>query len=352
MASKLLVYGATGYTAQLILELCAQYNLQPVIAGRNAHAIETLALKYDLPFRVFDLTNVAHIAANLRDTEVVLHCAGPFETTAKPMMEACLQAGVHYLDITGEIGVFEMAKQLDQRARERNIMIMPGVGFDVVPTDCLALALKERMPDATHLELAFAGMGGGISHGTATTMVRGLGKAGAARKQGVITPEPVGRHGQWIDFGAKKLFTISIPWGDVSTAHHTTGIANIRVFTAAKPASYRLLKWQWAYNWLLRTTWAKRMAQSKIDKAPAGPNEQLLQKSRSLIWGKVRNEKNETAVARYSTPNGYALTADAALHIAQKVLQGNWQPGYHTPAGCFGSGLVHQLAGVEPLEWL
>jgi short subunit dehydrogenase-like uncharacterized protein len=352
MSSKLLIYGANGYTARLKVELCQGYNLSPVLGGRNAPAIGALATNYNLPFRIFDLGSVAHIAANLKDIKAVLHCAGPFENTAKPIMEACLQAGVHYLDITGEIGVFEKAKQMDQRARERNIMIMPGVGFDVVPTDCLALALKERLPDATHLELAFASLGGGISHGTASTMVQGLGKAGAARAEGVVTPEPTGKYGQWIDFGNKKLFTISIPWGDVSTAFHTTGIPNIRVFTGAKPSAYRLLKWQWAYNWLLRTKWVKNLIQNRIDNGPAGPNVKILQESRSLIWGKVRNAKNETAEARYSVPNGYALTAHAALHIAERVLKDDWRPGYQTPAGCYGSNLVQQLENVKTLEWL
>ena len=129
-------------------------------------------------------------------------------------------------------------------------MLMPGVGFDVVPTDCMAKYLKDRLPDATNLELAFASIGGKFSHGTAMTMAEGLGEGGAARVNGKITKEPLGKKGMWVDFGLKKLFVMSIPWGDVSTAFFTTGIPNIQTYTGASEKTFKLLKWQ--FNFKLR----------------------------------------------------------------------------------------------------
>ena len=173
--TKFLLYGANGYTGRLITELAAQYNLQPVLAGRNRQSIEALAAEHHLTSRIFNLDDAEVLKEALEDVAVVLHAAGPFKYTAWPMLEACLQTGTHYVDITGEIEVFEIAKKYDSAAHEAGIMILPGAGFDVVPTDCLALYLHNQLPDATALQLAFASTNGGVSHGTALTMLEGLG---------------------------------------------------------------------------------------------------------------------------------------------------------------------------------
>ena len=242
--SPLLVYGANGYTGQLIAELSTSYGLAPQLAGRNEGSITNLALRYNLPYSVFSLDNKEEIDNALRGKKVLINAAGPFSRTAKPLVESCLKNGVHYLDITGEIEVFEMVKTYHQQALEKGLTLLPGSGFDVVPTDCLALFLKNELPDATHLQLAFTSVGGGLSHGTATTMVEGLGRGGAARINGQIVKQPLGKKGMWIDFGESKRFVMSIPWGDVSTAFYTTGIPNIDVYTGIDPKVYKLLKSQ------------------------------------------------------------------------------------------------------------
>ena len=349
--TKLLLYGANGYTGKLIASMAADYGLEPILAGRNHDEIIQLAKKYDLSFRIFDLDNTENIVAQISDCKLVLHAAGPFMRTAKPMIKACMQAGVHYLDITGEIAVFEMAKKMHQAAEAAGIMLMPGVGFDVVPTDCMALYLHQRMPDATHLQLAFASVGGGVSHGTATTMVTSLGSGGAAREDGMIVSKPLGHKGMTVDFGIKKRFVMTIPWGDVSTAHHTTGIPNIETFTAVKPAVFRLLKWQSLFNPILRTAWVKKMVQKKIDAAPPGPDEKARATVKSLVWSCIRNAAGESISAHFSGPEGYTLTAHAALIIAKKVLEGNYIIGYQTPAGCFGKDLALEIPDTYRSEY-
>jgi short subunit dehydrogenase-like uncharacterized protein len=139
--------------------------MKPLLAGRNAIAVEELAKKHHLDYRVFALDETARLDAALQEVDMVLHCAGPFSLTSRPMVEACLRNKKHYTDITGEISVFESMAALDDKAKASEAMVMPGVGFDVVPSDCLARHLKDRLPSATHLSLAFYGMGR-ISHGT------------------------------------------------------------------------------------------------------------------------------------------------------------------------------------------
>lgn len=345
--STFLLYGANGYTGRLIARYAADYGLKPLLAGRNREALETLANSLNLPWRVVDLEDPAGLDRVLSEVDVVLHAAGPFRRTAAPMIEACIRTRTHYLDITGEIAVFERAKSMHQKAAEAGIMIMSGVGFDVVPTDCIALYLKNRLPDATHLKLAFGSVGGGLSHGTAITMAEGAGEPGAARVNGRIVPVPVGQKGMWVDFGIKKLFTMTIPWGDVSTAYTTTGIPNIETYTAVAPRTHRLLKYQWMFNWFLRLPFVRARSIQKIKARPAGPDDARRERSKCLVWGEVTNAAGESRCARLIGPEGYTLTAITSLIITRKVLEGSFRTGYQTPAGCYGEDLILEVPNLE-----
>jgi short subunit dehydrogenase-like uncharacterized protein len=223
---------------------------------------------------------------------------------------------------------------------------MPGVGFDVVPTDCMALHLKNKLPDATHLKLAFASIGGGVSHGTAMTIVSRLGEGGATRRNGRIVREPIAKKGLWVDFGEKKLFVMSIPWGDISTAYFTTGIPNIETYTGVKPIIYDIMKMQRLFNWLLKMEWVKNMIRKKIKDRPAGPSDEMRSKAKALVWGEARNAKGEKIEHHFACADGYTLTAHSSLIIAKKVLEGNFKPGYQTPASCYGEELVNEIPGT------
>jgi short subunit dehydrogenase-like uncharacterized protein len=342
-----LLYGANGYTGKLITALATQYDLKPTLAGRNEQAIRTLAEQFNFPYRVFTLDDQNQLDKNLEGIDVVLNAAGPFQYTAKQMIESCLRTNTHYLDITGEIPVFEMAKRYDQQAKNAGITIMPGTGFDVVPTDCLALYLKNKLPDATQLKLSFATLGGGLSHGTATTMVGGLGESGAIRQNGKIVRKPLGHKGMWVDFRMKKIFVMTIPWGDVSTAFHTTGIPNIETYTGIPRGTYKLLKFQPLFNWVMRGSLFRKLIKKQIDKRAPGPSDEERRKSKSLVWGEVQNEKGEKISARLITMDGYTLTAHSSLIIAKKVLNGNFIAGYQTPASAYGSDLVLEVPATE-----
>lgn len=347
MLPAILLYGANGYTAQLIIEEALRQELPLVLAGRNAKAIRDLSDQYSLPYRIGTLEDPSSLDQLLTDITVVLHAAGPFSITGEPMIRACIRNRVHYLDITGEIGVFEMAHALHAEALDAGVMVLPGCGFDVVPTDCMAAWLHEKMPDATHFELAFASTGGGVSHGTATSMVSKLGEGGAIRQNGVITHRPLGHSGKWVDFDGKKIFVMSIPWGDVSTAYHTTGIRNIITYAAMPPAAYRILKGQFLFNWLLRTRLLRNLLQKQIDKRSPGPDAQTRSRSNSLVVAEVRNAGGQFIKGFLKGPDGYTMTALASILIARKVIGGQWKPGYQTPAGCYGNGLVLEIPGVS-----
>ncbi|MBR9922916.1 MAG: hypothetical protein GYB31_18985 [Bacteroidetes bacterium] len=342
----ILIYGAYGYTGKLIAEEAIRKDLPVILAGRSLKKLDALPWK-EHEKRCFSLDNPDAIDQNLKGIKVVLHAAGPFMDTAEPMIAACLRCGTHYLDITGEIGVFEFAARQDKKAKEAGIIIMPGTGFDVVPTDCMALHLKQQMPDATHLKLAFSGLGGGPSRGTSMTMVQSLGQKGAVRKGGKITRAAVGHKTLKVPFPGQTRFCMTIPWGDVSTAYYTTGIPNIETYMGIKPSSYKYVKWQQRLSWLLRMNWVRNIIKNRIKKGPAGPTAEQRASGTSLVWGQVKNEKGETKEARLVCQNGYALTALTSVHIASKLNQRMLGTGFQTPAAAFGADFILEFEGSE-----
>lgn len=351
LMQNFLLYGANGYTGELIARFAAKYQLTPILAGRRKEAIEPLATKLGLPFLVFDLNDGKALRKALSDVKLVMHCAGPYDDTAKPVVEACLETQTHYIDLNGDLDVFEMIRTYDEQAKQNNVMLLPGAGFDVVPTDCIASTLKNKMPDATHLEIAFTILGSKLSRGTARTTVLKLGEPGAIRKNGIITPEAVGKRGRTIEFitaesKSQKQFVMSIPWGDVSTAYFSTGIPNIISYTGMAKGVYMFNKAQFLFNWLLRTSFVRNLVRKIINSQSPGPDDTMRDNAVSLIWAQVRNAKGEIATATMQTPEAYSLTATSMLHIAKKILEGNYKAGYQTPSSAYGPDLIMEMQGV------
>lgn len=347
--SRLLIYGANGYTGHLIARVARQRGVEPapILAGRSADKVGAIARELGFDQRIFGLDDPAAVRAGLADVDVVVHCAGPFSRTSKPMVDACLATGTHYLDITGEMAVFEEVAKRDADAKEAGVMLLPGAGFDVVPTDCTAVFLKGKLPSATHLELAFNRLGGGVSHGTATTAVENLHMGNYVRRSGVLTPDDQVRTRR-IDYGepGEKL-SVAIPWGDVSTAWHSTEIPNITVWMPATRAMILGMKAARKAGRLLSSAPFQKAVKKLVDMRPAGPTDAERARGTTFIWGEARDERSGQRVeSRLKTPEGYTLTADAALHIAGKVLAGDHPPGFQTPGKAYGADLVLELPGV------
>ncbi|MEP7076336.1 MAG: saccharopine dehydrogenase NADP-binding domain-containing protein, partial [Acidobacteriota bacterium] len=338
-----LIYGANGYTGELITRFAVERGLKPILAGRNAIAVEALAKKHHLDYQVFSLDEEYRIDNVLQGVDAVLHCAGPFSLTSRPMVEACLRNKKHYSDITGEIAVFEACAAMDKKAQEAGVMLMPGVGFDVVPSDCLAKHLKDRLPTATRLSLAFYGMGR-LSHGTQATMTMNVGNGGAIRRDGKITGVRAAWKSREIDFGEVTKTGVTIPWGDVATAFYSTGIPNIEVFTVVPPSNLKMMKASRYLGWLLATKPFQDYLQKKIP--VGGPSDAERTKGKTLLWGEATDRNGNRVESRMQGPEGYTITAVAALNIVEKILAGNFTPGYQTPAKAYGADLVLEIEGV------
>ncbi len=350
MKPRLLIYGANGYTGRLIARAAVERGLAPVLAGRSRESISALATELGCESLAFELSDPSRLAAALAGSSVVIHCAGPFSATAAPMIAACIAARVHYTDITGEIEVFEHAFRQDAAARAAGIVVCPGTGFDVVPTDCLALTLAGRLPDATRLALGFDSRSS-LSRGTAATSVEGLGHGSCVREGGELRRIPLGSRSRRIDFGAGEKLATAIPWGDVSTAFRTTGIPNIEVYVPVSPKALANLRRLGHLGWLLRRQVraglpevAHRQARTRAGRggARADPGPRL---------GRgTRTRPGARATARVRVPNGYTLTRDAAVAIAERLLAGGAPAGFTTPARLMGSDFVTRLPGVSQVS--
>lgn len=343
-----MIYGANGYTGELIAREAKRRGMQPVLAGRNQESIARLASELQLPSRVFGLGDVHIAAQQLEGIHTVLHCAGPFSATSAPMIEACLAAKANYLDITGEIGVFEYAHAQATRAQQAGIVLCPGVGFDVIPTDCIAAALKAALPDAIQLALGFDSRSG-FSPGTAKTSVEGLAQGGKVRRGGAIVSVPLAYDTRRIDFGDGEKLAMTIPWGDVSTAYYSTGIPDIAVYIPASPGMVKNARRANHLRWLIGWRPVQQFLKRRIEKSVKGPDAATRARLPTYVWGEAINAAGQKKTARIRTANGYSLTVDGALAVVGYLLDHKPAPGAYTPSKLVGADLVGTLPGSGQL---
>ena len=351
-----ILYGASGYTGQLIAELAKARGRAPILAGRSAEKIRPLAERLGLRWRAFPLER-----PQLEGVGLVLHCAGPFSQTSRPMVDACLAARAHYLDVTGEVEVFEAVLARDAEARERGIVLLPGTGFDVVPSDCLAALLKQRLPGATALELAFATRGRS-SPGTMKTALENAPKGGLVRRGGKLLRVAPAALVREIPFADRPRQAMSIPWGDLSTAYRSTGIPDITVFMAASPLAIRAAPFLRYGAPLLGLAPVQALLRARIERQVKGPDLDQRARGSGQFWGRVSARVASTGAVESGLPpspppqsvemtmqigDGYTLTAEAALECAARVLAGAVQPGAWTPSLAFGADFAASLPGVR-----
>jgi short subunit dehydrogenase-like uncharacterized protein len=341
-----MLYGANGYTGELTAVRAAELGMKPVLAGRREEAVRPIAERLGLPWQAFPVEQLGDELA-AAGSKALLLCAGPFSATSAQAVEACLRARAHYVDITGEISVFEAVHRRDADAKKAGIVLLPGGGFDVVPSDCLAASLARALPGATHLELAFASHGS-PSKGTAKTTVEGLGKlSGAIRENGIIRRVKVAWKTMDIPFRDETRRCLSIPWGDVATAYVSTKIPNIVVYMWLPSKQIRALKWARPVLPLLALGPVQRALKRRIDKNVQGPDATMRKSGRTQLWGRVRDAGGRSVEGTLVTPEGYQLTVESSLEIIRRLLAGGVAAGAHTPSTAFGPDFVTQLAGCD-----
>lgn len=342
-AARWLLYGANGFTGKLIAEECARRGLSPILAGRREDAIRPLAERLGLSWRVFSLDRSEAIARELEGVGAALLCAGPFSRTSAPFVDACLRSRRHYLDITGEVEVLEAVHARDAEARAAECVLMPAVGFDVVPSDCLAASLKRALPDATRLELAFYGIAE-PGPGTLKTMIEGIERGGAVRRDGKIVRVPIAWKRRSIPFHDEARLAVTIPWGDLATAYRSTGIPNIEVYMAAPRAQLAAVRVARRLSPVLRAAPVRRAANRFVERWISGPDERARAGGHSEFWG-CASSGDRSVEGTASGPEGYDLTVRTSIESVLRVLRGDVAPGAWTPSSAFGASFFAEIDG-------
>lgn len=342
-----LIYGSYGYTGQLIVARALKEGLRPVLAGRNEKKLRAQAEQYSLDCRAFSLHHTAKLDAALLEVDAVLHCAGPFIHTFRQMAEACLRTKRHYVDISGEIPGFEALASMDARAKEAGIMLLPGAGFDVVPSDCLAAHLRQRLPSAKQFRLFLRGVGAGVSRGTAKSAVENMHRQGTIRRDGQLVQVPPAWNVRERDFGRGYTKVVSVGWGDVSTAYYSTGIPNIETYFAFPESVINLLRLMRVVGPFMYNRVVKSLLKLSIDMFLKGPKDEKRKSASAIFVGEVIGQKGERAVSRLITPEGYTCTALTTVEIMKRILNKELKTGFQTPSLAYGSNFILQFEGVR-----
>jgi len=348
-----MIYGAYGYTGELIVQEAVRRGHRPLLAGRSKAKLEPLATRFGLPFVVLDLRDAAALARALEGVELVFHAAGPFVDTSEAMIRACLAARAHYVDITGEASVFRNTLSQDAAAKDRGVVLISGVGFDVVPTDCLARYVADKLPAATRLELAIAPPSN-VSPGTAKSMFDGVLIGGLARRNGALVSHAIGKDTKRVRFADRERSVMAITWGDLETAHRTTRIPNITTYMAFPSAMVRAASISWPLvamsTPLLRSLLSRPAVRERIADAIGslvrGPDEKARSDARAFVWARATDSSGRHAEAWLETADSYAFTAIAGVRAVERIL--STRPvGALTPALAFGSDFVLELEGTR-----
>ena len=319
--NKLMIYGATGYTGRMAAEHAKALGLDVVIAGRTAEKVKSLAARLDIPYRVFSPDALA--AEALEGVGVLLNFAGPFAQTAQPLMHACIKARVDYLDITAEINVYRLAERLGVLAAQAQVMLLPGVGWDVVPTDCLAMYIARRVQNPQTLRVALQ-VAGSMSRGSAMSVSEIMGAGLLTRVDGQLLATPDAQP-QYFDFGQGPALCAPLSFGDLVTGWRSTAIPNIAMFVHITGGAF---------------------PEGDLSQLPDGPSIQERDGHRARAVAEVVGADGMVVRSVIETVNGYSYTPLAAVEAARRVLGGERRPGFETPARVFGVGFAETIAGT------
>jgi short subunit dehydrogenase-like uncharacterized protein len=345
MAAPLIIYGATGYSGRLLTAAAVARGIRPLLCGRDAAKLEAAAAGYELPWRVAPASDAGRLAAAFEGAGAVVNAAGPFSATARPVVDACLAAGAHYLDITAEVPVIEAIAARDREIRAGGIMAMPAIGFDVVPTDCLAAHLAHRLPDAERLAIAVTGLEF-ITRGSARTLLEAV-NGGIVRRGGVVRPVPLGAIERVFEGESGPRTCVNVSLGDVATAWWSTGIPNIETYVDGTPLIRWMLASCRAFGWILDSAPAQAWLGACCDLLPEDPAAGDGATDRCMeILAEAEAQSGARVRSRLRTPEAYAFTAVTGSEIARRVLAGDVEPGFQTPSRVYGSDFVLGFPGV------
>lgn len=325
--TKLMIYGATGYTGRMTAEHAKAAGTPLVLAGRSEDSLSRLAAKLGAEYRVFSLDDTVAVDKGLADISVLLNCAGPFLRTAEVLMRASLRNGVHYLDTAAELDSYRQAEDLDNEAKAAGIVLMPGGGGSVAMLGSLAGHAVGKVRDPRKIRIALH-VAGGLSRGSAISAMENVTTQTLARIDGKLVSAPAEGIRKF-DFGkgAVDCFPVTLP--DLITIWRSTGVPDIETFVHVTGDGF---------------------PQGDLSLLPDGPSEEDRLANRYQAAVEVTDAEGQVTRSLLDTVNGYTFTAMAAAEAGRRVLAGEVRPGFQTPAVLFGSGFAQTIADTTIVD--
>jgi short subunit dehydrogenase-like uncharacterized protein len=336
---RILIYGATGFTGALVTRVALELPAELVLAGRDPARIEAVARPLGLAFRAFGLDRPTEIVDALADIDVVLNSAGPLVDTAAPLIEGCLASRAHYLDVTGELSVFVEAQRHDAAARQRGVMIMPGAGFWIVASDCLAADVANLLPGAKYLRLGCSGSEM-FSRGSLRTVFRAMRGQIFIRRSGRLCSVPIGRLERRFDFGDGEQASTAVSLPDVFTAYFTTGVPNIEAYLEAGLLGRTVGMIGVGLTAAVGAIGLRQLLDLGLAAWPERPSDSVRTNARQTLVMEAEDGWRRTRRIRLQTSDGYTFTAAAAAAVARRVIEGDFAPGFQTPGKLYGPELA------------
>jgi short subunit dehydrogenase-like uncharacterized protein len=241
-------------------------------------------------------------------------------------MEACIAGGVHYLDVTAEYRVYALAESLSERAAAAGVMLLPGVGWHVVPSDCLALYVAAKVAQPQSLRIAFQ-VADTMSRGSAATVgeMRSVGLL--VRADGIIVAK-LDAAPERFDFGAGPVDSVPVSFGDLVTAWKSTGIPNISMFVNMK----------------------MNVLPAGVAAVAEGPSLEERTANPASFVVEVTGIDGTVVRARMDTVNGYTYTPMVAIEALRLLAVGQAKFGFQTPATVFGAGFAASIADTRVID--
>ena len=225
----LMIYGSSGFTGRLIVARALEAGLAPDSCGARHRKGEGAGGTLGPAMEILHPRRFRRQRIGARRYRRRCPRRRSIRRNIGPMIEACLRARVHYLDISGELPVFQDALRRDKDAIGAGVMLMPGAAWSVVATDCLAAHIAERLPNPKYLRIGIA-RSTLASRGSARTALGLFSSQVAVRRNGALTNVPLGALERSFDYGEGPRPSTALSWPDVLCAWRTTGVPNIEVY--------------------------------------------------------------------------------------------------------------------------
>jgi short subunit dehydrogenase-like uncharacterized protein len=339
---RVLLYGATGFSGRLIAERLVEGGRDVVLAGRDAQRLAVLAETMGVSYRVFDLGDPQRIEHGLADIHIVVNAAGPFRQTASVMIDACIRTRTHYVDIAGEWPVFASALSRGRAAAAGGTMLMPGVGFSIVASDCLLAHATAQVSDATLLRVAVS-QPVVMSRGTLRSMSAMTSRTVMVRRDGALRPIPVGQLERSFDFGEGLRTSVAVSLPDVVTGQHTTGVGSIEAYAEAGWWSRILYQGGAIAARIFDDGVVQQSLQLLSAVWPAAPPPAARQRAGHVIVVEAVDRWRRARHFRLRTLDGYTVTAITSGAIIERIFADDLIPGFQTPADLYGADLIAGL---------